>query len=80
VNSYAEVFNDPHVRARQMLMEVEHPVAGKVQMTGLNVKLSHTPGALRRPAPTLGQHTHQVLRTLGYQDEAIDQLKIAGVI
>jgi crotonobetainyl-CoA:carnitine CoA-transferase CaiB-like acyl-CoA transferase len=80
VNSYAEVFNDPHVRARQMLIEVEHPVAGKVQMTGLNVKLSHTPGALRHPAPTLGQHTYQVLRTLGYQDEAIDQLKTAGVI
>jgi crotonobetainyl-CoA:carnitine CoA-transferase CaiB-like acyl-CoA transferase len=80
VNSYAEVFNDPHVLARQMLMEAEHPVAGRVQMTGINVKLSQTPGALQRPAPTLGQHTHQVLHTLGYQDEAIDQLKIAGVI
>jgi crotonobetainyl-CoA:carnitine CoA-transferase CaiB-like acyl-CoA transferase len=80
VNSYAEVFNDPHVLARQMLMEVEHPVAGRVQMTGINVKLSQTPGALQRPAPTLGQHTRQVLRTLGYQDEAIDRLKTAGVI
>jgi crotonobetainyl-CoA:carnitine CoA-transferase CaiB-like acyl-CoA transferase len=80
VNSYAEVFNDPHVLARQMLMEVEHPVAGRVRMTGINVKLSRTPGALQRPAPTLGQHTHQVLRTLGYQDQTIDQLKVAGVI
>jgi len=80
VNSYAEVFNDPHVLARQMLMEVEHPLAGRVKMTGINVKLSHTPGALQRPAPTLGQHTHQVLHTLGYQDQAINQLKIAGVI
>jgi crotonobetainyl-CoA:carnitine CoA-transferase CaiB-like acyl-CoA transferase len=80
VNSYAEVFNDPHVLARQMLMEVEHPVAGRVHMTGINVKLSQTPGALQCPAPTLGQHTHQVLLRLGYQDQAIDQLKIAGVI
>jgi len=80
VNSYAEVFNDPHVLARQMLMEVEHPVAGRVKMTGINVKLSQTPGALQRPAPTLGQHTHQVLHRLGYQDQAIDQLKIDGVI
>jgi crotonobetainyl-CoA:carnitine CoA-transferase CaiB-like acyl-CoA transferase len=80
VNSYAEVFNDPHVLARDMLMEVEHPVAGRVKMTGINVKLTQTPGALRLPAPTLGEHTHQVLHTLGYQDETIDQLKTAGVI
>jgi len=80
VNSYAEVFDDPHVLARQMLMEMEHPVAGRVQMTGINVKLSRTPGALQRPAPTLGQHTRQVLRTLGYQDEVIDRLNTTGVI
>jgi crotonobetainyl-CoA:carnitine CoA-transferase CaiB-like acyl-CoA transferase len=74
------VFNDPHVLAREMLMEVEHPVAGRVKMTGINVKLTQTPGAMRLPAPTLGQHTRQILHTLGYQDEAIDQLKAAGVI
>jgi crotonobetainyl-CoA:carnitine CoA-transferase CaiB-like acyl-CoA transferase len=80
VNTYAEVFTDPHVLARQMLMEVQHPVAGPVRMTGINVKLSATPGELRLPAPTLGQHTREVLRTLGYTDEAIDHLKTAGVI
>jgi crotonobetainyl-CoA:carnitine CoA-transferase CaiB-like acyl-CoA transferase len=80
VNSYAEVFKDPHVLAREMLMEVEHPVAGWVKMTGLNVKLTKTPGAMRLPAPTLGQHTREVLHTLGYRDEDIDQLKAAGVI
>jgi crotonobetainyl-CoA:carnitine CoA-transferase CaiB-like acyl-CoA transferase len=76
VNTYAEVFTDPHVLARQM----QHPVAGPVRMTGINVKLSATPGELRLPAPTLGQHTREVLRTLGYTDEAIDHLKTAGVI
>jgi crotonobetainyl-CoA:carnitine CoA-transferase CaiB-like acyl-CoA transferase len=80
VNTYAEVFKDPHVIAREMLLEVDHPVAGAVQMTGFNVKLTDTPGALRIPAPTLGQHTRQVLRSLGYVDEAIDQLQAAGVI
>jgi crotonobetainyl-CoA:carnitine CoA-transferase CaiB-like acyl-CoA transferase len=80
VNSYAEVFDEPHVLAREMLMEVEHPVAGRVKMSGFNVKLSQTPSALRLPAPTLGQHTRQVLHTLGYQDEVIDELKAAGVI
>jgi CoA:oxalate CoA-transferase len=63
-----------------MLTEVQHPVAGPVRMTGINVKLTKTPGALRLPAPTLGQHTSEVLRTLGYTDEAIDNLKTAGVI
>jgi glutaryl-CoA transferase len=80
VNSYAAVFKDPQVRAREMLMEVEHPVAGRVQMTGLNVKLTSTPPAIQRPAPTLGQHTRAVLHRLGYQDEALDQLKAAGAI
>jgi crotonobetainyl-CoA:carnitine CoA-transferase CaiB-like acyl-CoA transferase len=80
VNTYAEVFKDPHVLAREMLMQVQHPVAGPVQMTGINVKLTKTPGELRLPAPTLGQHTSEVLHTLGYTDEAIDKLKSAGAI
>jgi CoA:oxalate CoA-transferase len=61
-------------------MEVDHPVAGRVKMTGFNVKLSQTPSAMRFPAPTLGQHTRHVLHRLGYQDEVIDELKAAGAI
>jgi formyl-CoA transferase len=80
VNSYAEVFTDPHVLAREMLTEVDHPVAGRVRMTGFNVKLTETPSTMRLPAPTLGQHTRQVLHSLGYQDEVIDELKTTGVI
>jgi crotonobetainyl-CoA:carnitine CoA-transferase CaiB-like acyl-CoA transferase len=80
VNSYAEVFQDPHVLAREMLTEVNHPVAGPVKMTGLNVKLTKTPGEMRLPAPMLGQHTREVLHTVGYLDEEIDQLKAAGAI
>jgi crotonobetainyl-CoA:carnitine CoA-transferase CaiB-like acyl-CoA transferase len=80
VNSYAEVFQDPHVLARDMLTEVNHPVAGLVKMTGLNVKLTNTPGEMRLPAPTLGQHTRDVLRTLGYADPAIDQFEAMGAI
>jgi formyl-CoA transferase len=80
VNSYAEVFEDAHVLAREMLTEVEHPVAGRVRLTGFNVKLSQTPNVMRLPAPTLGQHTHEVLRGLGYTDGAIDELKTVGAI
>ncbi|HXH08569.1 MAG TPA: CoA transferase [Alphaproteobacteria bacterium] len=80
VNTYAEVFQDPHVQAREMLIEVWHPVAGPVQMAGINVKLSRTPGEVRLPAPTLGQHTAEILQTLGYNAQDIDNLKAAGAI
>jgi crotonobetainyl-CoA:carnitine CoA-transferase CaiB-like acyl-CoA transferase len=68
------------VRARELLMEMGHPVAGRVQMTGFNVKLTGTSAVMRRPAPRLGQHTRAVLRRLGSQDEAIDHLKAARAI
>lgn len=80
VNTYAEVFQDPHVLARDMLMQVEHPVAGPVKMTGVNVKLSQTPGGVQLPAPTLGQHTSEVLLRLGYTARDIDDLRAAGAI
>jgi crotonobetainyl-CoA:carnitine CoA-transferase CaiB-like acyl-CoA transferase len=80
VNTYAEVFQDPHVLARDMLIQVEHPVAGPVKMTGINLKLSGTPGEVRLPAPTLGQHTTEVLQSLGYTAQDIDHLRAAGAI
>jgi CoA:oxalate CoA-transferase len=43
---------------------VDHPVAGKLKMPGIPIKLSATPGAILRPAPTLGEHTEEVLREL----------------
>jgi crotonobetainyl-CoA:carnitine CoA-transferase CaiB-like acyl-CoA transferase len=80
VNTYAELFQDPHVLARDMLLEVEHPVAGPVKMTGINVKLSETPGCVHLPAPTLGQHTGEVLQTLGYTVRDIDNLRSVGAL
>jgi crotonobetainyl-CoA:carnitine CoA-transferase CaiB-like acyl-CoA transferase len=60
----AQMHADPQARARDMVVEVEHPVAGRVETIGLPVKFSSTPGAGRRPAPTLGQHTAEILREL----------------
>jgi crotonobetainyl-CoA:carnitine CoA-transferase CaiB-like acyl-CoA transferase len=53
---------DAQILARDMVVETEHPSAGKFRTLGIAAKLSRTPGALRRPAPRLGEHTDEVLR------------------
>jgi formyl-CoA transferase len=62
---YEQVVADPHTRAREMVVEMEHPEAGTVYGLGIPVKLSATPGPIRRPAPLLGQHTSEILAELG---------------
>jgi crotonobetainyl-CoA:carnitine CoA-transferase CaiB-like acyl-CoA transferase len=64
VQTYREVFADPQVTAREMVAELDHPAAGRTRTLGIPVKLSATPGALRRPAPRLGEHTREVLEEL----------------
>ena len=78
--NYAEVFEDPHVRARGMVKEMDHPVAGRIRVLGPAVKLSGTPAQLRRSPPTLGQHTREVLRELGYTDAQVEDLAQQGVV
>jgi CoA:oxalate CoA-transferase len=80
VMSLAEVFADPQVQAQDMVLDVEHPGHGPVRMTGFPIKLSATPAHLRRPAPTLGEHTDAVLTELGYDADRIAGLRTAGVI
>jgi crotonobetainyl-CoA:carnitine CoA-transferase CaiB-like acyl-CoA transferase len=64
-----------------MLVEVDHPRAGRVKDIGIPVKLSSTPGGIHRPAPVLGQHTEEVLTgLLGLSAEEIARLREAGVI
>ena len=74
------MYDDPHVRAREMMVETEHPVAGSVKNIGIPIKLSETPGRFQRPAPTLGQHTDEVLRDLGYSDAEIESLHSERVV
>ncbi len=78
--NYAQVFSDPHVRSREMVQEIDHPRGGRIKQLGPAVKLSRTPARLRRPAPTLGQHTAEVLATLGYDRPAIQRLAETGVV
>jgi crotonobetainyl-CoA:carnitine CoA-transferase CaiB-like acyl-CoA transferase len=61
VLEFDEAMADPHVVARGMVVDTEHPSAGTIKTLGIPVKLSDTPGALRRPAPRLGEHTAEVL-------------------
>jgi len=81
INDIAQVVAHPQVTARQALVEMDHPRAGKVRMVGAPVRLSETPGAVRTPAPTLGEHTDEVLRQLlGLPAEEIADLRASGAI
>ncbi len=76
VQSIDQVFQAPQVLHRDMLMEVEHPTAGKVRMAGIPVKFSVTPASVRMPPPLLGEHNSVVLKNwLGMSAEAIEDLK-----
>jgi crotonobetainyl-CoA:carnitine CoA-transferase CaiB-like acyl-CoA transferase len=81
INSIAEVVEHPQVVARQVLVEMDHPRAGKVRMVGAPVRLSETPGSVRTPAPMLGEHTDEVLHeVLGLGADEIAALRAAGAI
>jgi len=81
INTIDAVVAHPQVSARSGLVESTHPVAGTIRMTAPPVRLSETPGAVRAPAPLLGEHTEQVLRErLTLDDEEIARLRRAGVI
>ena len=75
-----QVYEDPQVRAREMVVETDHPVAGRTSNIGIPIKLSETPGRFQRPAPTLGQHTDEVLRELGRSDGEIAALRSEGSV
>jgi crotonobetainyl-CoA:carnitine CoA-transferase CaiB-like acyl-CoA transferase len=75
-----QVYQHPQVRARNMAIEIEHPLAGRVHAIGFPVKYSRTPGQMYRPAPMLGQHTFQILESLGMSAEECSHLEAEGVI
>ncbi len=80
INRISEMLADPQVLARQMVVELDHPHAGRVPALGLPIKFSDTPGSVRRAAPLLGQHTREVLGSLGYSEPEIQALERAGAV
>ena len=76
-----ETVADPHVNARNMFVELEHPKAGKIKLVNFPVKFSDTQPILKTPAPVLGQHNKEVLKELlDFSDEKIEDLVKKGII
>ena len=75
-----EVFSDPQVLHRQMVIEVDHPTLGKVKQVGVAPRLCGTPGKVRSLSPVPGEHTDETLRGLGYQQGEIEHLRQEGVV
>lgn len=80
VLSRDEVHLHPQVVANQIVVELDHPVVGKVRQTRPAERMDGTPSEISRPAPTLGQHTDEVLQELGLGKEEVDALRSAGVL
>jgi formyl-CoA transferase len=74
INDYARVFADPQVVARGMVVDTDHPTLGRLKTLGSPLKLSATPPQVGRPAPRLGEHTAEVLRSMGFTDSEISEL------
>jgi CoA:oxalate CoA-transferase len=73
--------DDAQVLANDYVVELNHPIHGRIKMPGFPVKLDKTPAALRTPAPVLGQHTEEILTQIaGYSPEEIAELKRDGII
>ncbi len=80
VNTVPAALEQPQVVAREMVVELEHPVAGMLRMLGTPVKLSAQPASIRRTPPVLGQHTDEILAEAEYSAGRIAELREAGVI
>ena len=75
-----QVYRDPQVLAREMLVDTEDPDLGTIHNIGVPVKMSSTPGSIRRRAPALGEHSAEILLERGFTEEEVDGLMAAGTI
>ena len=80
INSIADAFDNPQVKARGLKIELPHPTAGSVPLVANPIKYSGTPLQYTAPPPLLGEHTEAVLRDLGYAPEQIEKLRASHVI
>ena len=80
INDLADVFSDPQILHREMLVEIPHPTLKSIKQTGLPLKFSVTPGAFDKHPPLLGEHNEEILNSLGYSAQDIADLTNNAVI
>ncbi|MGH3389386.1 MAG: CaiB/BaiF CoA transferase family protein, partial [Actinomadura sp.] len=77
---YQQVCADPHTLAREMVITMDHPTEGTVRGLGIPIKMSGTPGRVRRPAPLLGEHADELLAAAGFTAEETRELRESGAV
>ena len=80
INTVGEILDDPHIHAREMVVELAHSEYGPLKLLGIPIKLSDTPGVIGNAPPKFGEHNHEVMRSLGFAEDEITQFEKAGVI
>jgi crotonobetainyl-CoA:carnitine CoA-transferase CaiB-like acyl-CoA transferase len=80
VQTFDDVVDDPQVAHNELLTTIEHPSGGTLRAVGVPVRFSATPGSIRSGPPAVGQHTDEVLASIGYDDEEIRTLRDQGVV
>lgn len=81
INNFEQVFAMPHVREREMLVQMEHPTIGALPLVGSPLKMGGTPVSYRLPPPLMGEHTKEVLKDiLGFSDELVSDMLERGCV
>jgi formyl-CoA transferase/CoA:oxalate CoA-transferase len=80
VYTFSEILGHPQITESGLVQSVEHPTLGAIPQLGPTIELHETPGRIGAPPPLLGQHSEEVLREAGYEDEEIEALGAAGVV
>ena len=80
INTFRDAAQDPQIACNDMVVEMNHRDAGKLNLLGTPVRLHDTPASLRQAPPTLGEHSEEIARELGYSDEQIKELVSSGVL
>ena len=75
VKNFSEACEDPQIIARNMVVNMDHPILGEIKNLASPIKMSRTPPTIRSPAPKVGENTEEILKSINYTDEEIQELK-----